>query len=462
MFNRTGATKVLRPSRLTMWSTLLSSHRSPASQTFSEVPEPKSPQSEAWSLNSSNIQNIERPVSPTPAFHPTYASRPTLSLDTHLHIYNPGKHVIVKFRHDSAPTLDLRRFSDLVIPLPTAPSNSSEKNSARVTTASSQPTVSAHSPTSPRSHVGSLRTFSLPPAKRERTPLSMTPPTATRGRLLDRTTEMSDEADKSPSEPSRTTLSRQSQKSFASITADSLVGVRAIACEFPGVPPHWQDIVIRRAGAISTGDGADVRPTGGHRSTSIDSGLVRQGSSIKRKPVPEFEDVEQQTSDLTHEPNQSGALQDLITPNTTLAFASPPPSRQPSRRSRSRSQARPSRSLSPRSNRSSRISENPWMPGHRDIMKESRAELDLAWRQLGKLRERESIKSVGSISAKRCTPTPSYNSSSHRGSLMPEWHSMLDGNIDGNIEEDKPDGSHPPRATSSMASIISDSPTLGM
>lgn len=466
MFNQRRTSRMPRPSRSTIMSALLSPRRSFAFRPPSDMYEQK--RGRQSDVSSIATMVIQRPTSPSPVIlPPVQPLRPAISLDTHfLQAYKPGKHVIVKYGHNHAPTLDLRRFSDLIVPLPTAPPQISEKGGTRPTTASSERMVNPYSPTDPISRAKSLRVFSLPPARSERMPMSLISSSATRGHLSVRTTVLSDREDRGKFPISATTVSRQSHKSFASHTTDSLAGVEAIAMEFPGVPPPWKYAVSRRestAEPLVEGDETADYRMGRNDSISADRKLARRGSSVKRKPVPKYEEIAQSLANRSAPAqNQVFVLPPLpsapVTPNTSSAFSPPPSSRRQSRRSRPHVYGRASRSMSPDSSRVSQTIQNPWMSGNRDIVQESRAELDLAWQRLGRVTQRESIKSVGSVRAERSTPTPSLHTSSHRDSMMPEWHST-----DGSDVGEYPRRSlHPLRPTSSAASVISDSPTLGV
>lgn len=483
-----------RESKTDIQSETFSITRSPLSiaQSLPAIPEGPSNVAYRFPQTNHNPPNIAtliiEPASP-PAVatapvkphEPWTSTRSTYSLDSRLlQLPRQGKHVIVRYGHNHAPTLDLRRFSKLVVPgLPANP-HPVEKVLTRPSTASSDPLPNPWTVEPvPLSH---SRSFSLPPAKSERMPLG-----PERGQLSIRTAGV-ERQETHPSATTVTTLSRQSAKSF---TSESLEVVQALAMQFPPVPPPW-----RQASSSGTGrqqrrpstpeplpevEGDDVshvsrsdsgRSSRSNRSTSSSSALIRRSSSLKRKPVPKMEDLEARTASAertTVQYTQSQVItlpplpSALPTPVTPLMFASPPPtgrrsSRRRSSKTRSDNRTSHSQSLSPKSSRFSHSVEYPWMPigRDRDVAKEGHAELDAAWHQLGDVMRRQSIKSVGSVDARR---RPSVSTSSHRGSMAVEWDIY---DVETGERSHDPMSAYPLRSSTSVVSAISDSPTLGV
>ncbi|KAI0342457.1 hypothetical protein BDW22DRAFT_1429292 [Trametopsis cervina] len=376
-----------------------------------------------------------------PEAHPRLASltpNPSIKANTsHTDMSMYGKRVVVHYRHGRAPTLDLRRFSQLVVPLP-RPSLSTKNldieqpfSPGRLSTiAESIP--NPHSPDSPPAF---SRTFSLPPQPNARmrnedlTRLSMPqlPPSAY-------PTQSASE-DIIPSAVTGTTF-RYSTKSFAS---DSLEVVHALAEQFPGVPSRRFTAIQSMPFATPSGHrgeeslaGSDISRSNSSKSVSSTTSLVRRSSSLRRKPVPPLEESEAANENPTRarpttysgQESTVPPLPDVLPaiPIRSRPLSQPGPSGRRSSRSRSAGRSRPTsrtRSLK------NAAADYPKMPVPTDLAAHVQAELEAAWKQLGQERQHrpESIKSIGSVAKRR---TPSVSTSSQRSSVVPEWHTMPD------------------------------------
>ncbi|KAI0703055.1 hypothetical protein BC835DRAFT_1303289 [Cytidiella melzeri] len=452
-----------RRSRATILSTLFSPDRRKSFQPMSVMYDKDykfdSPVS-AHTVESFTIQHV---ITPSPLIFPTSPSPPTAlpfqppqtlpqpqtarvrdSDERRISMY--GKQVVVRYRHGRAPTLDLRRFSQLTVPLPTPESLTAVEESPThpskaldLSTTNIDPIPNPYSPTDTEIHTKPSRALSLPPSQNKRTPqqglatLSMPPVKPSRN--FDPSSAQNDTT------PSATTESNSpfSTKTLGTHGSDSLEVVRALAVQFPGVPA-WRLAALQRHMSTAVADDSffelsdgDITRSNSERSTTSRSGLVRRSSSVKRKPVPRLEDLEaaeegmqmrMKTRPKTYTPgteNDDPAKHEQRQRPVTHV---PAAVRSGTRRSRSTGRSR----SSSRGRFSNLGVDYPQagIPVLADILAQDQAELDAAWKQLGEKKRRPraaSIKSIGSVAIKR-TPTPSISASSQRSSLVPEWHNM--------------------------------------
>ncbi|KAI0089420.1 hypothetical protein BDY19DRAFT_993028 [Irpex rosettiformis] len=370
-----------------------------------------------------------------------------------------GERVVVTYRHGRAPTLDLRRFSKLMVPLPEAEDTAGvPPRPATAFGVLTKPTPNPYSPTESPTLLKPVRALSLPPSKRERSPfqdltrLSVRPAPSPSSRSFEPT---QDNKLRAPSFTTGTD-SRYSTRTVASHVSDSLEVVHALTAQFPGVPARKLQAMQQRLMSPATTESdimGDISRSNSGRSIAGGSGgLVRRSSSVKRKPVPNLDELTEATEGEVEE----ASITRRARPRTYTAGelnstspASPSPMRRgkprpvthtpsasqpgastnPRRRSTSRSRST-GRSRSVSSSQGRQIDpafEFPGKLGLADVMAQDQAELDAAWKQLGEKKQRRprasSIKSIGSVTTRR-TPTPSISTSSQRSSVVPEWHGL--------------------------------------
>lgn len=380
-----------------------------------------------------------------------------------------GKRVVVTYRHGRAPTLDLRRFSKLAIPLPTN-EDSSDPNGTppRPATAFdilSKPLPDPQSPSKSPTITKPPRSISLPPAKKERSPfqdltrLSVRPALSPASRTFD--TIRDNSTLRTPSDTTGGgTDSRYSTRTVASHASDSLEVVHALAMQFPGVPAWKLQAMQQRrfSPAMTESDFmspmGDISRSNSTRSNTGGNGLVRRSSSVKRKPVPQLDGLEEATErgaeaedssvpkrarPKTYTAGETNSTSPALPspmqrakprPITHIPSASQPgASTNPRRRSRSTGRSRSSSGS--RGGQVNSTFEFPGKQGLSDVLAQDQAEREAAWKQLamGEKKPRRprasSIKSIGSVATRR-TPTPSMSASSQRSSVVPEWHGLPD------------------------------------
>ena len=216
--------------------------------------------------------------------------------------------------------------------------------------------------------------------------------------------------------------SRKSTQTYVSRTA-TLEVLHALAMEYPGVHPDAASAGIPRNTAPSIADSATFVEGGAlSRSTSertINSnmGLVRRGSSVKRKPVPKYDEESLPDPEIMAiapveevvEETQAATEPEGAPERTVLRLPSNP---------RPKGRPRPKRATThPMPN-----IEPPAAAVTNDRMSERAVELEEAFRQEPPTAR---IKSIGSA-PRRWTPTPSQVESV-RESIVAEWHDTRDG-----------------------------------
>lgn len=479
MFTQRRQSKLtLRRSRATILSTMFGfgDRRSfrPMSQAFDQESKLDPPPS-ALSGESFTIQHVITPSPiifatslsaslPTPKTLPRTDSsgplgkHPSVILDRtgprEVSMY--GKRVVVRYRHGRAPTLDLRRFSKLQVPLPeTEELPSAEVSSPDTATSEGSPTTpeqpSLYSLSDPLLPTKPSRVLSLPVSKSQRTcvqnlaRLTMLPSGAPGSYANDSFLEISPASTNNPRFSARTTTTTTT----TSRASDAFEAVHALTMQFPGIP-GWKLAAMhhqqQRDSAVS--QYTSVARTNSSRSTDGASGLVRRSSSVKRKPVPKLEEVMEEAEHVpspkrerererpkTYTPGVSTiasesdaeshktAKQRPVTHTPTTTAQEERARRQSRSRSRSRSRGRSRSSSRSRRGSSASAAEYPGNPILSELIAQDQAELDAAWKQLGeKKRARktraESIKSIGSVASRR---TPSVSTASQRSSMVPEW-----------------------------------------
>ncbi|KAI0791519.1 hypothetical protein BC629DRAFT_367491 [Irpex lacteus] len=415
---------------------------------------------------------MSHPIKRQPTVHSLESARSELSLY--------GKQVVVTYRHGRAPTLDLRRFSKLLVPLPETPESTEPKGPPRPATAQAMSRMpNPHSPPESPALSKPPRALSLPPSRSERSPLqdltrlSVRPAPSPKDRNFEALQSEPMPLLPTPSVATGVgTESRYSTRTVASHASDSLEVVHALAMQFPGVPA-WKLAAMRQermSSAMTESDImsrlGDISRSNSGRSVVSATGLVRRSSSVKRKPVPKLHDLEEEieaengddaavptrrtrpqtytagesksnsTSPASPSPMQRTKPRPVThTPSASQPGASTSPRRRRGSASHSRSAGRSRSSSYSRGRPLDPAFEFPGKLGLADVMAQDQAELEAAWKQLGeKDKEVEkkarrprasSIKSIGSVATRR-TPTPSISSSSQRSSIVPEWHGVPD------------------------------------
>lgn len=337
---------------------------------------------------------------------------------------SPDQRVIVRYRHGRAPTLDLKRFSQLAIPQslthgesPLDKAADSPEQKARelppgyehdgaLPTGLSQTFYSASATSAPKSTTD----FKFPPVSFDKT--------RTRHTFAAPTREARSNSDGSSIAPSRKSTATQ---------GSTLEVLHALTMQFPGIPPT-PALPITPAVAPSifseetyVGGGEPLSRSQSARTVDSRTGLVRRSSSVKRKPVPRLE------PDVPEE----------VTPAPTPAYASsrpypaaPPtpispvgPSRIAGRGRQNSMPQLPSRArvaqVSDDKRRNSTL-EFPWVRENGDIVQQGEDELNEARKKSGLAQAR--IKSIGRA-PRMLTPTPSYSSFT-RQSVVAEWHDI--------------------------------------
>ncbi|THH00305.1 hypothetical protein EW026_g2197 [Hermanssonia centrifuga] len=363
-------------------------------------------------------------IRPPSAYKP---STPVLTVDTRNASPAKTSRVIVRYGHGRAPTLDLRRISDLSIP---SPLTLYDPKSVPGSLFDTDEEKSSYFP-------GSMSTPNLLDASSTALANSYSPvfpiPTPERGRRRPSTRRTYSEGVRDFRRNARRSSSVLPRPSFGSYSgaSENMDVLHALAMQFPGLPPRMPASSSVQPSALDTPmqDDTDIWSPGLSRSTSgrslsSSSGLVRRSSSVKRKPVPgylNFENdrlsrlalsrpgsVASKTTTLVQEIPVPPLPSSLPTVTNSITFTT---------RS-SMSYTRPRRYTESEvvtNKRSSKL-EFPWVEGAGDIAAEGQAELDAAWMKIGFSR----IKSVGSV-PRRSTPTPSHSTFS-RDSIAAEWH----------------------------------------
>ena len=344
---------------------------------------------------------------------------PTLSIDTRsVSTGDYGQRVIVRYRHGRAPTLDLRRFSDLDL-LP-------EQSSAAAIEEGRSPHLKAQ--TLPINMYYPESVFT--PATASSYSFSMVntrpPPKAryTIGGSGDfRSRKMGNKGD----------TSRKSAQTFTSRT-DTLDLLQALTTEFPGVPgtsnssrrslsggiaPSLAEDsdaeTITDAGHLSR-SGSLVRSESG-RTTNSTTNLIRRSSSRKRKPVPQYDEdelrgvrspIQLSARDLTAQQQNPSVPPLPQNPLVRLPSSPRPGARRQAVKSQGQQPIPPSEQGS--------VLEFPWVQPGGDVVEDGKAELDDAWEKSGVGR----IKSMGRV-PRRWTPTPSHSEFS-RESVVASWY----------------------------------------
>lgn len=320
---------------------------------------------------------------------------PALALDTRRpSSRNSPQRVIVRYRHGRAPTLDFNRFSDLGLP--------GSEARARVHTLGEghSPELKAPPLPSPAPFASAppsaARTSGFPVPSRARHTISEPPRAARRSTALARQASQ------------RSTQSAQSTQSMQA--RDALEVLHALALEYPGMRPDAASAGIPRdepSGAPSIADSATYVEHGASPALSraasertVDGavGLVRRGSSVRRKPVPKYD--EDELLGMAGETGQAVGVQRAPVPVERAASTLPRNPRPTARPRPGRSMTHPRSRSMPRSTQSS----DAILPEAAPIPR---------------------IKSIGRV-PRQWTPTPSQVEVI-RESLVPELHDPRDG-----------------------------------
>jgi hypothetical protein len=338
---------------------------------------------------------------------------------------NSSQHVIVRYQRGRAPTLDLRRFSD--IDLATATDGVGEGLSPELKPVE-LPSDDDHNeePNRPTS-------MTTPRMSTSFSFIGMPTPLATRSRHTIGGTE--DLPKRSRSTKSNATTIRKSSQTYPYTNRiDTLEVLHALAMEFPAMPVQPSSVGI--ADSLYTPETDTVYPdsetlsrSGSQRTVNSRTELVHRSSSVKRKRVPKVEDEAQNErvgetkpripKDIPNtgagpEADEATSVRNLIklpsTPRPKARRQVALGSGEPMPQNISRSQSVPAPSLS----------------AHNidDSYTELSAANDSANSQIGQNETSRPglprIKSVGSA-PRRWTPTPAQNEYS-RTSVVAEWY----------------------------------------
>lgn len=365
---------------------------------------------------------VTTPAPITPYSAPLRALRPpapALSLDTRsVSMGDQGQRVTVRYRHGRAPTLDLRRFSDLDLLPEKSSTDAIEEGHSPELKAKTLPThmyypESVYTPATASSYNFSFVNSRVPPSSRYTIAAAAnlaSSKTNDKGRPL-----------------------RKSTQTFTSRT-DTLDLLQALTTEFPGVPgvsPNRRSMSESIAPSMAADSDVDtfmeigglsrsgslMRSESG-RTTNSTTHLIRRSSSRKRKPVPQYDEdelrgVRPETPGLDPIPQEPD-----VPPLPQSAKVKLPSSPRPNSR-RQAAQGKDQEQLLPppvaRTPQGS-VLEFPWVQPGGDVVEEGKAELDDAWRKSGVGR----IKSMGRA-PQRLTPTPSQSEFS-RESVVASWY----------------------------------------
>lgn len=335
---------------------------------------------------------------------------------------SPDQRVIVRYRHGRAPTLDLKRFSQLAIP------QSLTHGEAPLDNAVLSPEQKARELPLDYEHDGALPTglsqtfYSSTSAPKSTTdfkfpPVSFDKP-RTRHTFAAPTREARSDSAGSINAPSRKSTATQ---------GSTLEVLHALTMQFPGIPPT-PALPVTPAVAPSifseetyVGGGEPLSRSQSARTVDSRTGLVRRSSSVKRKPVPRLEpDVPQE---VTPAPTPAYGPPRTYPPAPPTPVSPAGPSRIPGRGRQNSMPQLPSRARGaqrPADKRRNSTLEFPWVRENGDIVRQGEDELNEARKKAGLAQAR--IKSIGRA-PQMLTPTPSYSSFS-RQSVVAEWHDI--------------------------------------
>lgn len=425
------------------------------SRTISRIPSPleldsPTPSSTYASPSKSAYTASPSPFPATPYTAPSVRPpAPVLTLDTRSASPASMDRVLIQYEHGRAPTLYLRRFSDLDVPAPhktpsTAALGEGHSPELKTTTLPDDdypPPSSMRTPATSMSYAFSFATQRSAPHTRY-----------TIGGTGD-LPRRSKSSGASSTATGRGTASRKSTQTVASRT-DTLELLHALATEFPGVPRMpGPDPMSAAAVSIapSLGDESDTATvvddhdslsrSASERTITSTTGLMRRGSSTRRKAVPKFDEDPPLEKDEYEQAQvtapASAPVQEFIhqAPAGPRAMLRLPSNPKPRARREAAMRAKEQQMQEPvppmpapmppptaHSDNGSAL-EFPWVQPGGDVLEDGKAELEEAWRKSAPAGTR--IKSVGRA-PRRWTPTPAQSEGT-RESVVAEWHDTRDG-----------------------------------
>ncbi|KAF7790656.1 hypothetical protein EIP86_001612 [Pleurotus ostreatoroseus] len=374
---------------------------------------------------------------------------PSLTLDTQNITFAGERRVLVRYRHGRAPTLLMKRLSGL---LQSIPSPLTSEGSHSIASPLSSPDTAGAS----RSALIPLPTdaFSEDPPQSYATAFTDSPLVGIglpdRGRIrpatrrtLPANSELNDMNIAAARRSSMVFPPRQSLGApLRSGGEAQLADLHALAMQ----PSSTVASSFAETYGTTLGETTLVSRSASSRTVNSQSGVVRRGSSVKRKPVPQYENLdsaiakmeamsaaESEFAPLSNDKELSPLEQSppplpVSAPSSRTKFSD----RSQGRRAKSLAGRRPQMSFVTQGHRSTLSQSSPvqsapssrinfsWVPDTEDIAADGYAELDEAWERMGLKR----IKSIG-IAPRRRTPIPSQSTFS-RGSMAAQWDDETD------------------------------------